>query len=153
MFDIKVVDPADKPYPVADVDFVTFLLLDAKGQLVYVGEAKAVADGLWRAVLTPEMTKKLVVGPSRLEVAVAPLVVTVPTLASIGFVALPVEEIEGDVDGDGKVDATDLAAVAAALNTKEGDDNWNPAADLNQDGIVDIFDLVRVGRNFGKDSK
>ncbi|MFW0860252.1 MAG: hypothetical protein AAGB97_08915 [Dehalococcoidia bacterium] len=36
------------------------------------------------------------------------------------------------------------------INTRGDDENWNPAADLNQDGIVDIFDLVQVGRNFGR---
>ncbi|MBT9143879.1 MAG: hypothetical protein DDT29_02293 [Dehalococcoidia bacterium] len=55
--------------------------------------------------------------------------------------------LPGDATGDGKVDTADLAAVAVALNTSPPTD---PAADLNQDGIVDIFDLVRVGRNFGK---
>ncbi|MCL0034728.1 right-handed parallel beta-helix repeat-containing protein, partial [Dehalococcoidia bacterium] len=54
-----------------------------------------------------------------------------------------------DVSGDGRVDAVDLAATASAFNSKEDSPNWNPAADLNQDGIVDIFDLVLVGRNFG----
>lgn len=58
--------------------------------------------------------------------------------------------IGGDVNRDGKVDASDLAPVAGALNTREGDLNFNPDADLNQDGIIDIFDLVLVGRNFGE---
>jgi hypothetical protein len=61
-------------------------------------------------------------------------------------------QFPGDVTGDGKVDDADLDAVADAFNTKEGDEGWNPAADLNNDGIVDIFDLVIVGINFGKDS-
>ncbi len=87
-FDIKVTFKGE-PYPVAEVDFVTFLVLDAHGKIVHVGEAKAVADGLWRAVLTAEMTGKLVVGGSRLEVAVAPLAVALPTFGALGFIALP----------------------------------------------------------------
>ncbi|MFW6112434.1 MAG: InlB B-repeat-containing protein [Chloroflexota bacterium] len=50
----------------------------------------------------------------------------------------------GDVNSDGKVDASDLTAVADNFN-QTGDND----ADLNGDGIVDIFDLVEVGRNFG----
>ncbi len=60
-----------------------------------------------------------------------------------------VEWLPGDANRDGKIDAGDLADVAAAFNTREGDENWNPAADLNNDGIVDIYDLVIVGKNFG----
>jgi hypothetical protein len=28
--------------------------------------------------------------------------------------------------------------------------NWNPAADLNSDGIVDIYDMILLAANFGK---
>ncbi len=89
VFDIEVVDPADKPYPVADIEAVTFLLRDAVGKIVYVGRAVAVKDGLWQVVLTPEMTAKLILGPSTLEIAVAPIPVALPTFGAFGFIALP----------------------------------------------------------------
>ncbi|MBT9140895.1 MAG: hypothetical protein DDT30_01479 [Dehalococcoidia bacterium] len=44
-----------------------------------------------------------------------------------------------DVSGDRKVDAADPAAVATAFNSVPDSLNWNPAADLNNDGQVDIF--------------
>lgn len=78
-----------EPYPVADVDFVSYLVVDAEGVIEVVGEAEAVQDGLWKVVLTAEATAKLATGSARLEVAVAPVVVAIPTFASLGFVALP----------------------------------------------------------------
>ncbi|MBT9132591.1 MAG: Internalin-A [Firmicutes bacterium] len=75
----------------------------------------------------------------------------IPQLVGRGVnVLYDVPPIEGDVNRDGKVDFSDLSAVASAFNSRPGSLNWNPAADLNQDGIVDIFDLIMVGRNFGK---
>ncbi|MBT9141599.1 MAG: hypothetical protein DDT30_02199 [Dehalococcoidia bacterium] len=59
-------------------------------------------------------------------------------------------QLAGDATGDGKVDTFDLSTVARAFNTGKGDAGWNPEADLNQVGIVDIFDLVLVARNFEK---
>jgi hypothetical protein len=56
----------------------------------------------------------------------------------------------GDVNRDGRVDSADLALVAGAFNTRQDDLNFSPDADLNRDDIVDVFDLVKVGRNFGK---
>ena len=53
------------------------------------------------------------------------------------------EVIEGDANGDGVVDGADLRVVAAALGASDG-------ADLSGDGLVDIFDLVQVGINFGR---
>lgn len=53
-------------------------------------------------------------------------------------------KLPGDATGDGKVDASDLTLVTRAFNTQDA------APDINADGIVDIFDLVKVGRNFGK---
>ncbi len=49
--------------------------------------------------------------------------------------------VEGDVDGDGDVDLTDLALLLAAYNTCAGDANFNPNADFNGDGCVDLADL------------
>ncbi len=55
--------------------------------------------------------------------------------------------VNGDVNRDGIVNAADLAAVAAAFNTRPP---VNPHADLNGDGIVNIFDLAVVAMNFGR---
>jgi len=57
--------------------------------------------------------------------------------------------ITGDVDGDGDVDLSDLAALLAAYGTRVGDHDYNPAADLNDDGCVDLSDLAALLGNYG----
>lgn len=50
----------------------------------------------------------------------------------------------GDVNGDGYVNAADLAIVQASFGQRLGQPRYNPAADINGDGIVDIRDLAFV---------
>jgi len=74
-----------------------------------------------------------------------------PIVEKFEFERLPT----GDVDGDCDVDILDLVFVAHALST---DVNWaegkawnqyNPYADFNLDGKVDVFDLADAGKKFG----
>jgi len=60
--------------------------------------------------------------------------------------------IIGDLNGDGKVDITDLAMASAAFGSYPGHPRWNPAADINRDNRIDIQDIARVSANFGKTS-
>jgi hypothetical protein len=48
----------------------------------------------------------------------------------------------GDVDGDGHVEASDVVRIGCALFSTAGRPRWNPAADLNHNGIVDPEDLL-----------
>ena len=50
----------------------------------------------------------------------------------------------GDTDADADVDLDDLATVAASFGATGG------AADINANGVVDIFDLVLAGINIGE---
>jgi hypothetical protein len=68
---------------------VKFLLYNAKGEVVTVGEATAVADGQYQVVLPADITSQLEAGSNKLEVAVAPLTVAIPTFTSIEFVTAP----------------------------------------------------------------
>ena len=61
--------------------------------------------------------------------------------------AVQVFGMPGDVSGDGKVDTEDLRIVTANLGRIVP--SANPRADLNLDGLVDIFDLLLVAINFG----
>jgi len=59
--------------------------------------------------------------------------------------------IVGDIDHDGDVDILDVATAAKAWGSKEGDSNWNPIVDLVPPyGLIDIFDLVIIAKNYGK---
>jgi hypothetical protein len=49
--------------------------------------------------------------------------------------------VVGDVTGDGVVDCADVAVVRAALNKRTGQAGFDPRADVNSDGIVNIRDL------------
>ncbi|MBI4331705.1 MAG: hypothetical protein HY673_10540, partial [Chloroflexi bacterium] len=77
----------------------------------------------------------------------------VVAIAAGGFHSLAIKTIpiiNGDVNRDGTVNATDLTLLMASFNKRSGEPAFNPAADLNRDGIIDVYDLVTVGLNFGR---
>jgi hypothetical protein len=53
----------------------------------------------------------------------------------------------GDVNDDGQIDLTDAVFVGIAVSQ-----NQPELADVNGDQVVDIYDLIAVGRNYGRHS-
>jgi peptide/nickel transport system substrate-binding protein len=78
-----------EPYPADDIKEVKVLLYDATGEVVYTALADVSSDGQYTATIPADVTSNLEAGANRLEVAVVPLVVAVPTFASVEFVTAP----------------------------------------------------------------
>jgi len=55
-----------------------------------------------------------------------------------------------DLNQDGTVNILDIAIVAQAFGTKEGDTHYNVVADLDSNGEVNIIDLSTVAIDYGK---
>lgn len=55
----------------------------------------------------------------------------------------------GDVNRDGYTNLIDANLIKAAYGSKPGDLHWDPRCDINQDGIVNEYDIVRLGVNHG----
>jgi hypothetical protein len=58
--------------------------------------------------------------------------------------------ILGDVNGDGKVDRSDLSVLSTAYGSNSSNSNWNPICDVNWDGKVDVLDLFNLSKNYGE---
>ncbi len=80
-----------RPYPSVDVEFVRFLLFNARGELVELANAQAVRDGVWRIMLSPEQTARLPLGSNRIEVVVTSRVVALPSFKTFRFVTVQKE--------------------------------------------------------------
>lgn len=78
-----------KPYLRQDIDYIKYMVFDAKDALVLVGEAEAVADGQWQISLSPQETGRLPIGATRIEVVVVPTVVSIPSFESLQVMTLP----------------------------------------------------------------
>jgi peptide/nickel transport system substrate-binding protein len=87
-FDVTV-SFKDQPYAQADIKQVKYILYDATGTVIEVGEADFVSDGLYQVTLSAETIAKLPTGSARLEVAVVPIPVAIPAFTSIDFVVVP----------------------------------------------------------------
>ncbi len=59
----------------------------------------------------------------------------------------------GDIDLDGDVDLTDLAAVLRSYGSCVGDPQYDPLADVIDDGCVDLADVARLLRFYGRDCR
>jgi len=77
-----------RPYPSVDVEFVRFLLFNARGELVELANAQPVRDGVWRIMLNPEQTARLPLGSNRIEVVVTSRVVALPSFKTFRFVTV-----------------------------------------------------------------
>ena len=51
------------------------------------------------------------------------------------------------MNGDGKVDLADLQAFAPTYMSRAGSPNYNPAADFNHNGIINLYDAKALLRN------
>jgi len=56
--------------------------------------------------------------------------------------------IVGDINGDFKVNLSDLTLLAKAYNTKPGNPKWNPNADFKNEGMVGLDDLTLMARHY-----
>ena len=55
--------------------------------------------------------------------------------------------LAGDVNGDGTVNFADLQAFAPSYSSQQGDPNYNPAADFNQNGVINLYDAKALLHN------
>lgn len=83
------VDVFDGPYPVDDIDNISYLVYDANGELAAEGTAEAVEDGVWEVVLGSDVTGAMAEGSNRLDIVVVSKLVAIPRLASFEFVTAP----------------------------------------------------------------
>ena len=85
VFDV-IVNFKDDAYPNEDIKQVKFILYDATGSVVHVGNAEATGEGQYQVTLDSEITSKLQSGSAKLEVAVVPIPVAIPAFTSADFV-------------------------------------------------------------------
>jgi peptide/nickel transport system substrate-binding protein len=88
IFDINVTFN-DEPYAQADIKQVKYLLYDATGTVVSSGDATFAEEGHYQVVLSADVTSKLEAGSAKLEVAVVPIPVAIPSFTSLDFVVVP----------------------------------------------------------------
>jgi len=57
----------------------------------------------------------------------------------------------GDLNGDDIINIYDIVLVATAYDSRPGDPNWNPEADIVKPyEHVDIFDMVTIASKYGQ---
>ncbi|MBB3112897.1 hypothetical protein FHS18_004999 [Paenibacillus phyllosphaerae] len=68
--------------------------------------------------------------------------------ALAAFKASVITKVPGDYNEDSKVSVGDLAMMAKSYGMKSEDEGWNSvkAFDLNNDGVIDLLDLVAMAR-------
>jgi hypothetical protein len=55
-----------------------------------------------------------------------------------------------DVNKNSKVDWIDICRVLKALCSRPGSPRWDPACDVNLDGMINCKDLLAVSKDLGK---
>jgi hypothetical protein len=56
----------------------------------------------------------------------------------------------GDLDGDGDVDMEDVSLVASAWRCRPGEGCYDACCDLNNDGRIDVVDIMQIVAHWGE---
>lgn len=81
------IDFEDAPYPEDKIDQVKYLVFDATGAVVLQGEAVPVEEGHYTVTFSADDSAKLAAGSNKLEVVTTSLVVSIPAITDLEFVA------------------------------------------------------------------
>jgi hypothetical protein len=65
---------------------------------------------------------------------------------AVNMFLLPAGVTPGDASGNGVVDCTDVGIVRAAFGRQTDQPGWDPRADVDTDGIIDVRDLAFVSQ-------
>jgi peptide/nickel transport system substrate-binding protein len=87
VFDVAVTFEG-KAYAADEIKEVKVMLYDATGLIVYTGVAELVEDGVYTATIPADKTAAFEAGASKVEVAVIPYTVSIPTFADLEFVTV-----------------------------------------------------------------
>jgi len=68
----------------------------------------------------------------------------------VNVIAIETRGLIGDNNRSGRVDGRDIEKLARAYGSGFGDEEYNPLADTNFDGVIDGSDLIDIGANFAK---
>lgn len=80
-------------------------------------------------------------------------ILTITTLHPGSAVIIVSWNLQGDINNDGRVDASDLILLREAFGSTGGpppDTNWNPEADISKDNRVNVVDLHMLGKRYGE---
>jgi len=69
-------------------------------------------------------------------------------VGELGSITIAVGTTDGDVDGDGDVDLSDLTLMLRAFGTCSGDAYYDPNADFDGDNCITLNDVTVLLRNF-----
>lgn len=61
-----------------------------------------------------------------------------------------VKAIPTDLNGNGKVDRYDIMMVARIFSAKKGERIWDARMDFDSNGVINIFDIWRVAKEYGR---
>ena len=61
-----------------------------------------------------------------------------------------IEIYQGDINGDGIINAKDNAVIASAFGKRKGNEEYNSVADFNGDGTINAKDKAVISANFTK---
>jgi peptide/nickel transport system substrate-binding protein len=84
-FDVFVTFEGE-PYPDAEIAQVSYLVIDATGQLAHTGQAQAVGGGVYEVTLDSATTQALAAGSNQLQVIVVSNLVAMPVSDTVTFV-------------------------------------------------------------------
>jgi peptide/nickel transport system substrate-binding protein len=84
-FDVYV-DYGGAPYPSSEVAQIKYILFDATGEIVEVGEGVEAGEGYYTITLSAETTGALSAGSTKMEVIAVVIPVSIPSMTSFEFV-------------------------------------------------------------------
>jgi cohesin domain-containing protein/carboxypeptidase family protein/dockerin type I repeat protein len=117
---------------------VTVILYNADGSVA--GSATAAADGTF-SVSAPAGTYTVVARAAGFLNAQGSATLTAGGASTLPAVSLP----GGDIDGNGVIDQFDAMTIGMSYNTAAP-----AAADLNNDGVINVLDLELLAANYRK---